>query len=151
MTMENGTDAINLHATCLVLGEAGLLITGASGSGKSSLALSLLALGQAQGLFARLVADDRVLLRRHRDRILAVPPPAIAGMIEKRGLGILHMAHEPAVRIDWLIHWCSDPDRMPETQHDWLLGLPLRCLRLRVGACQAEAVFASLRFYSGQP
>lgn len=151
MMVEADQSCVNLHATCLVLGEAGVLIMGASGSGKSTLALSLLTLAQTHGLFSRLVADDRVLVQRQGDRVLAFPHPVTIGMIEKRGLGILTLLHEPAVRIDWLINWCENPERMPETQHDLLLGLPLRCLRLRVGDCQAEAVFASLRFHSGQP
>ena len=57
---------VNIHGSCIVLDKAaatfaappgdGVLILGASGAGKSSVALKLLAMG------ARLVADDRVEL-----------------------------------------------------------------------------------------
>ena len=39
---------------------------------------------------AGLVADDRTLLRRDGDRIIADSPPAIRGRIEARRVGILN-------------------------------------------------------------
>ena len=47
-----------LHATCVAVDGRGLLILGPSGSGKSALALQLIALG------AQLVADDRTRVSR---------------------------------------------------------------------------------------
>ena len=58
-----------IHACALVIGETGVLIRGASGAGKSSLVLALLEAAAAKGLFARLVADDRVALRASETRI----------------------------------------------------------------------------------
>lgn len=79
---------ISVHATALVIGEAGVLIEGASGSGKSALALACIAQAQALGQFARLVGDDRALLAERGGRLIASAHPAIAGRIERRGLGI---------------------------------------------------------------
>ena len=63
---------------------AALLILGASGRGKSALALGLMAAG------ATLVADDRTHLHaRRRRQLVASAPAAIAGLIEARGIGIL--------------------------------------------------------------
>ncbi|PIY73077.1 MAG: serine kinase, partial [Rhodobacterales bacterium CG_4_10_14_0_8_um_filter_70_9] len=80
-----------IHASCVawaVAGKArGLLILGASGAGKSALALELIALGAA------LVADDQVALRRVGEAVVAAPPPPLAGLIEARGLGLLRMPH----------------------------------------------------------
>jgi HPr kinase/phosphorylase len=84
-----------VHACALVVGEAGVLIRGASGAGKSALTLALLEAGARAGLFARLVADDRVLLKASHGRLLARPHPAIAGRIEKRGEGLASLDHEP--------------------------------------------------------
>lgn len=84
-----------LHANALLLGETGVLIRGPSGSGKSALSLELIALAQARGDFAGLIADDRVLVETHGGRLLARPHPRIAGMIEARGMGVLPMTHEP--------------------------------------------------------
>ncbi|QBF30037.1 HPr kinase/phosphorylase [Thalassococcus sp. S3] len=73
-----------LHATCVAYAGRGLLITGASGQGKSSLALHLMALG------AELVSDDRVILTRRDNRIVADAPDTIRGLIEARGFGLLN-------------------------------------------------------------
>lgn len=73
-----------VHATCVDVQGRGLLILGASGSGKSGLALALMALG------ARLVADDRTILTAQGDRLIASCAPTLRGMIEARGVGILY-------------------------------------------------------------
>lgn len=77
------TAGLTLHATCVAVEGRGLLITGPSGSGKSGLALALMAYG------ARLVADDQVTLSVAEGALWASCPPPIRGMIEARGLGLL--------------------------------------------------------------
>jgi HPr kinase/phosphorylase len=72
------------HASCVALDGRGLLIIGPSGSGKSALALQLLALG------ALLVADDQCLLTLRGMKVIASCPPPLRGLIEARGLGLLH-------------------------------------------------------------
>lgn len=76
-------DLLNIHASCVALNDRAVLITGASGSGKSSLALQLMALG------ARLVSDDRTDLHVQGQRLIASAPASIAGLVEARGVGIL--------------------------------------------------------------
>ena len=49
-------DETGLHATAAILGEDGVLILGASGAGKSALALALLARARATNAFAALSA-----------------------------------------------------------------------------------------------
>lgn len=83
MTASTPSDLI-LHASCVAYGGKAVLITGASGSGKSALALELMAYG------ALLVSDDRTLLRRDGHRLVASPPATIRGQIEARGIGILN-------------------------------------------------------------
>lgn len=61
-----------------------MLFLGAAGSGKSALALQMIALG------ATLVADDRVLLSDQGGSIMATAPETIAGLIEARGVGVLN-------------------------------------------------------------
>ena len=51
-----------IHAGCVLVGEAGLLIRGASGSGKSALAREVVSLALGTGRFGRLVSDDRTRL-----------------------------------------------------------------------------------------
>jgi len=72
-----------VHASCVSVDGKGLLIMGASGSGKSALALQLIAFG------ADLIADDRTNLIDTEEGLVASSPPAILGSIEARGVGIL--------------------------------------------------------------
>jgi HPr kinase/phosphorylase len=74
-----------VHGSAVLVGEAGVLIRGEPGSGKSSLVLALLD-GDPP---ARLIADDRVVLAAANGRLVASPPDALAGLIEIRGQGIV--------------------------------------------------------------
>ena len=87
---------VTIHASAVVVGESGIIIRGPSGAGKSSLALSLITAAERAGQFGRLVGDDRVELRRRGGRLIARGHPRVAGMVERRGRGILHMAYESA-------------------------------------------------------
>jgi len=71
------------QASCVAIGGRALLIEGAPGSGKSSLALALIDRG------ALLVGDDGVLLERRGDALWALPPPPIEGLLEVRNVGLL--------------------------------------------------------------
>lgn len=72
-----------VHASCVRVGERAVLILGASGTGKSTLALALMGMGGV------LVADDRTVIRRAGGLLLADCPAPIRGRIEARGIGIL--------------------------------------------------------------
>lgn len=84
---------INLHATAIVIGKTGLLFTGPSGWGKSMTAFTCMAEARRLGLFSALVADDQVFLSKQDGRIIASCPPAIVGLIELRGTGIVKHDH----------------------------------------------------------
>lgn len=71
------------RATAVAIAERAVLIEGPPGSGKSGLALALIDRG------AVLIGDDGVTLKQHGNRLLASPPPNIAGMLEVRNLGLL--------------------------------------------------------------
>ena len=140
-----------IHATALVIGESGLLLRGVSGSGKSSLASSLLNEAARRGLFARLVGDDRVGLSIVSGRLIARPHPSIAGLIERRGLGIVESAHEAACVIKLVLD-LEPPDtpvaRMPvaDPQISFSDACSLPSLRLHTiaGACAVGIVFEKL-------
>ncbi|MDB5590754.1 hypothetical protein [Enterovirga sp.] len=101
-----------VHATALVLGERGLLIRGPSGAGKSTLARRLICRARDAGLFGRLVADDRTILLRAGGRLIARPVPAIAGVIEIRGIGLVRVPHEPACVVSLVVD-LEAPPRLP--------------------------------------
>ena len=94
---------VTIHAGCVIIGEAGILIRGESGAGKSSLARMLLARAETEGRFSRLVSDDRTRLTVAHGRLIARPVPAIAGLIEIRGIGIVSMPHEPSAIVRLIV------------------------------------------------
>ena len=101
-----GDASLLVHATCVALDGAGVLLRGPSGCGKSDLALRLIDRpGRGTGekdIAARLVADDQVMLTRSGDDLMAAPPPRLAGLLEVRGLGIAHLQPAAAVPL-WLV------------------------------------------------
>jgi serine kinase of HPr protein (carbohydrate metabolism regulator) len=99
-----------VHATALLVGRHGVLIRGASGAGKSMLALRLIEAG------GRLVADDRVHLSACHGRVIATAPAPISGMIELSGHGILRVPHERSAVIRLVVDWVAEEalDRLPE-------------------------------------
>ncbi len=123
---------LTAHATCVVLGEAGVLIRGESGAGKSSLALALLDRARLEGGFAALVADDRVRVARHHGRLVARPHPRLAGQMEVRGVGIreaadLGHAVLPACVLRLVVDLVPAGPRLPEPEDGRarILGLDL--------------------------
>lgn len=109
-----GRPDLTLHATCVVIGEAGILIRGPSGAGKSTLALKLLTGVLARDGFVRLVADDRVALSARRGRLLARPVPPLEGLLEIRGRGLVRVDHEPACVVRLVVDLVADALRLPE-------------------------------------
>jgi HPr kinase/phosphorylase len=108
-------ETLILHASCIVLGEAGILIQGKSGSGKSTLARGLLEKAHQQGLLAKLVGDDRIIVQMQHGRILARPHPCIQGLLEIRGFGLIQHSFEPYCVIKAGI-LCQEqrPSRLPD-------------------------------------
>ena len=93
-----------IHATALVIREKGILVRGASGSGKSALALCLFELARQRRWFAALIGDDRVIIRSEYGRLIAQGVRNIEGMIERRGQGIVKVD----ATIDAVIHFAVD-------------------------------------------
>ena len=75
--------SIIVHASCVALKTAGVLLLGDSGSGKSDLALRLIHEGWS------LVADDRTVLALDKGQLKAFAPATIQGLLEVRGVGIV--------------------------------------------------------------
>jgi HPr kinase/phosphorylase len=105
----------DVHATAVAIGSVGLLLRGASGTGKSSLGLTLIRDARLQGRFARLVADDRTILSAHAGRLVARAVPSIAGYVERRGLGLTPEPQLEASIIRLVVDCLGKPpERMPE-------------------------------------
>jgi serine kinase of HPr protein (carbohydrate metabolism regulator) len=138
---------VTIHAGCILVGEAGVLIRGPAGSGKSALARRLMETARARGAFAQWVADDRVRLERAHERLLARPVPAIAGLSEIRGWGIVAGGFEPAavvrIVIDCLV---APPERHPtiDERLTHLEGLTLPRIAGLIGDPLADLALARL-------
>lgn len=76
---------LTLHGVFMDVFKVGVLLTGASGVGKSELALELLARGH------RLVADDATEFTLRNQQIVGACPPLLEGFLEARSLGILNI------------------------------------------------------------
>lgn len=82
------------HATAVVVGDRGILIIGPSGSGKSSVACSLIDRALTKGTFAALVSDDQCQLQAVSGRLICTVPATLRGGIEVRGSGLHAVDHE---------------------------------------------------------
>ena len=113
---------MNIHASCVRLEnaaeafgapkDAGVLLLGDSGSGKSDLALRLIERG------GMLVADDRTELFVQDKALFAKAAARLEGLLEVRGVGILELPHAPQARIALVVRAASHPDmaRLPEPE-----------------------------------
>ena len=135
-----------IHAGCVLVGEAGLLIRGVSGSGKSTLAREVVSLALRAGRFGRLVSDDRTCLEVHHGRLLARPVEPLGGHIEVFGLGIVRQSFEKAAVVRLVVDLCDDPARYPEEQdkHVILCGVMIPRIRMQAGAISADVALDSL-------
>jgi len=142
-----------VHATAIVIGEAGVLIRGPSGAGKSSLAFALIATAEAAGSFARLVGDDRVGVFIQGGRLVAQGHPSILGKLERRSQGIIEVPFlaQAVLRIAICLHCAKEgPARYPDPDagHILISGTKLPVLRLRQDAAtpaHASTILADLR------
>jgi serine kinase of HPr protein (carbohydrate metabolism regulator) len=126
---------IDVHGTTVELAGIGVLLRGASGSGKSDLALRLIDSG------AHLVADDRTLLRREGDVLIAAPPPTIAGRLEVRGIGIVAVPNVASSVLRLVVDLVAPGavERLPEPGFARLLGIDLPLISLTPFEASAAA------------
>ena len=112
----------NLHASTVASAGRAVLISGPSGSGKSDLALRLLDRGFT------LVSDDRTIIRKEGERLIASAPETIKGKLEVRGVGIVDVETVADVPIALVVELTCDIQRMPDDSRERLIlgaGIPL--------------------------
>ena len=88
---------------------SGVLIVGSSGSGKSSLAINMLALG------SKLVADDQCELVKKNNRFSVSKPASLPNSIEIRGVGLVSVPMVVETSLDWVVNMDeTEKERMPD-------------------------------------
>jgi HPr kinase/phosphorylase len=129
-----------LHASCVALGNFAVLIRGASGAGKSALALELMAYG------AMLIADDQTILRHSDQGVIVECPPSIRGRIEARGVGILAATGRARaiLRLVADLDGCEQ-DRLPPRREIDVLGCTIPLLYPTPNAHFAPAILQYLK------
>jgi HPr kinase/phosphorylase len=104
-----------LHGSCVARDGNAILLVGLPGSGKSDLALRLLARE------FELVADDQVDI----DDGIASSPAEIAGFLEVRGVGIVRLPYRPQARLVLIVDLDGRSDRLPMPHRHPELDLPV--------------------------
>jgi serine kinase of HPr protein (carbohydrate metabolism regulator) len=142
------------HATTIALSGRAAMIRGASGAGKSDLALRCLSVpaGFAAGGKAKLVADDQSIATRDGDDVIVSAPAALTGMIEVRGLGIFRVPAITSARLDLIVDLVArdEIERMPESVETVsVAGRPVR--RIALDPFEASAPLKLLLALAGTP
>lgn len=124
-----------IHASAVRFVGKGILLLGASNSGKSDLALRLIDAG------GMLIADDQVRLSRQGARLQARAPERLAGLIALRGIGILRLPFEEApidLAVDLVAPGSAD-EPLPEPASLSWLGVDVPKVALEAAAPSAVA------------
>ena len=106
---------MQIHGSCASRSGNGVLLIGPPGAGKSDLLLRLLARG------FDLVADDRVEIEDG----VARPAPALTGLLEVCGLGIVRLPYVGSARLVLVVELGGAAARLPLPARHRDLDLPL--------------------------
>ncbi len=139
----------SLHATAVVVGESGLLLRGPSGSGKSALALALIARARERAIFAALVGDDRIFVRACGGRLLGRGVAGFEGLAERRFEGVVAVAYEPQAVARLVVDLAGRGQSAPRMPRESdriaeLLGVRLPRIALDPGHGPLDHAYATL-------
>lgn len=122
----------NQHATTIIVGTNGILITGSSASGKTSLASELLDDATRRNEYSALVADDQTLVSNINGRLIARAPETLVNRIEIRGFGIGEISACPSAVLHLVVE-IIEPDkiiRLPEAELTSICQVKLPIVRV---------------------
>lgn len=153
-----------MHAAALVIGRVGILIRGATGSGKSLLQRHLRQMAEQNGLYAALVSDDYVRLAHSKPTnssggepshpsLLAFAPSATRRLQEVRGFGVTQVSptHHQSRAVMHLLVDLTDEEEMARMPSREEAKMPLQGVHIdhllapeRQSALASDLIFARL-------
>lgn len=114
------------HSTSVVIEDAGVLITGKSGFGKSDLALRLIDSG------ATLISDDVTICEKIGDSIFLFPPNETKGLLEVREIGIMTVPYIENIKLSLLVELVeTEIDRLPQKSFTKLLNIKIKKIKIQ--------------------
>ena len=119
-----------IHANCLKIGNKGIILAGASGSGKSVLTLSLLERSHWAQKDSILVSDDYTDLTSKNGKLYGQCPATLRGGIEIRGAGLYQMPFLSEVAVDFIVELGNDYERFPSGKKLTYFGISVPLYRL---------------------
>jgi len=105
-----------VHGSCVDFDGKSILAVGPSGSGKSALALNLIALGGV------LVSDDQLILSVCTDTVSVSPPDSIVGKVEARTVGILKCPYVTRSQLNLVVDLTTKPQHRLPRYHSVKIG-----------------------------
>jgi serine kinase of HPr protein (carbohydrate metabolism regulator) len=140
----------SVHATAVLVGDRGVLISGNSGAGKSSIANELMRRAGARDAFAAVISDDRCVLRAASGRLICNGPNSLQGGLEVRGSGLHRVDCEPAGVIHLVVELVdsSQAIRFADDTKTVIAGISIPSLALPERAIEAVCRAVEARLFS---
>lgn len=134
-----------LHATTVCIDGRAAVIIGASGTGKSGLALQMIGLG------ASLLADDKTEICAKKSEkqtsLFARVPKALSGLIEARSVGILRLPYVAQAEVAFFVDLDQiEVDRLPPQRSFSILAQKAPLFHRAEGDHFAAALVQVLRY-----
>ena len=114
-----------VHSTSVVIEDAGVMITGKSGFGKSDLALRLIDSG------ATLISDDITICEKIENQF-SFPPNETKGLLEVREIGIMTVPYIENIKLTLLVELVEkEIDRLPKQTFTKLTNTKIQKIKIK--------------------